>query len=134
MATWKVSASSEVIARTISAPLRSESLKSSWIWSRPVFFQSSAGCITGSSTSWAPIAFISSRMIASTFWITRRPAGRYVHMPAAIWRISPARTISLWLRASASCGGSLRVGSRYEESRVMGAVEDICAAGGGRPA
>ena len=32
-------------------------------------------------------------------------------MPAASWRTRPARTISLWLTASAPAGSSLTVGS-----------------------
>ena len=71
-----MTASSWVIASTIGDPLRSSSLNSSPIAYRPVFSQASAGCSTGISISWQPIASISSRMIASTFRCTRHPAGR----------------------------------------------------------
>ena len=42
---------------------------------RPVSCQSSAGCTTGMVSSTAPARFISSRTMASTFWITRKPMG-----------------------------------------------------------
>ena len=59
--------SSWVIASTSGDPLRSSSLNISSIPIRPVFSQISAGCNTGISISWHPIASISSRMICSTF-------------------------------------------------------------------
>ena len=79
---WWVMHSSWVIASTSGEPLRSSSLNISSIPYRPVFFQGSAGCSTGISISWHPIASISSRMIASTLRCTRQPAGRYVQSPA----------------------------------------------------
>ncbi|MDT4832205.1 hypothetical protein FQZ97_657480 [compost metagenome] len=45
---------------------------------RPVSCQNSAGCTTGIVSSTAPARFISSRTIASTLRITRRPMGMYV--------------------------------------------------------
>jgi hypothetical protein len=48
-------------------PLRSVSLKRAGMRIRPVCSQSSAGVSTGQSISWPPIAFISSRMIWTTF-------------------------------------------------------------------
>ena len=42
----------------------------------------SAGCSTGISISWPPIASISSRTIWTTRWCTRQPAGSHVHSPA----------------------------------------------------
>ena len=72
------------------------------------------------SSSWPPIAFISSRTICTTRSCTRQPAGSHDHNPAPTCRISPARTISLWETASASAGGSRSVGRKYSESRVMG--------------
>src|SRR4030095_14080308 len=39
-------------------------------------------------------------------------------MPAASWRTSPARTMSLWLMASASAGASRRVGVRERIQRI----------------
>ena len=62
----------------------------------------------GISISWAPIASISSRMIASIFRIERIPAGIQVQSPAPSWRISPARTIRRCEIASASAGSSRR--------------------------
>ncbi len=109
---WNVTASSCVIASTSSEPLRSVSLNSSSMSRRPVLRHGSAGCSTGISISCAPIASISSRTIATTRWCTRQPAGSHVHMPAPIWRISPARTISLCEIASASAGACFSVGSR----------------------
>ena len=44
---------------------------------RPLSCQISAGCMTGMSISWQPMASISSRMICSIFCMTRQPAGRY---------------------------------------------------------
>src|SRR5438128_562442 len=41
-------------------------------------------------------------------------------MPAPIWRIRPARTISLCEIASASAGGCFSVGRRYSDRRVIG--------------
>ena len=64
------------------------------------------------SISCPPIASISSRMMPTTRWCTLHPAGSQVHMPAPIWRIRPARTISLCEIASASPGASFSVGSR----------------------
>ena len=43
--------------------------------SGPISCQSSAGCTTGISSSTAPARFISSRTMASTLRITRRPSG-----------------------------------------------------------
>src|SRR5207253_4839959 len=82
----------------------------------------SAGCITGMSISWPPIASISSRTICSTLRWTRHPAGRNVHRPEASWRIMPARTSSLCDSASASAGGSFTVGRKYELRRVTGSA------------
>src|SRR5437667_5162451 len=39
-------------------------------------------------------------------------------MPAASWRTSPARTMSLWLMASASAGSSRSVGMRERVQRM----------------
>ena len=41
-------------------------------------------------------------------------------MPAAVWRISPARSISLWLTICASEGLSLMTGRKYRETRKGG--------------
>ena len=108
-----VTTSSWVMASTMSAPLRSCSLNSSSMPARPLRRHSSIGCSTGMSISWPPIAFISSRMIDTTRWCTRQPAGSHDHRPAPTWRMSPARTISLCESASASDGASFSVGSRY---------------------
>jgi hypothetical protein len=121
---WKVTASSWVIASTSSEPLRSVSLNSSSISILPVLRHGSAGCSTGISISCAPIASISSRMMPTTRWCTRQPAGIHVHMPAPICLTRPALTISLWETASASAGACFSVGSRYSERRGMG-VEGI---------
>ena len=72
------------------------------------------------SSSWAPIASSSSRTICSILRCTRQPAGSHVHRPEPTWRMSPARTMSLCERASASAGGSRSVGSRRLVRRVMG--------------
>ncbi len=97
----------------MSAPLRSLSLKSSSpiVCQRPDCCQISAGLTTGYSISWQPIDSISSRMTASILRMTRQPAGRKTYTPAASCRTSPARTMSLWLTASAPAGSSLTVGS-----------------------
>ena len=58
-------------------------------------------------------------MISTTRWWTRQPAGSQVHMPAPIWRTSPALTISLCEIASASLGGCFSVGSRNWDRRVI---------------
>ena len=76
---------------------------------RPVSRHSSAGCTDGISSSSAPIAFISSRTIASTLRTTRRPIGIHVKIPDVSRRIMPVRSISLWLTISASEGSSLSV-------------------------
>ena len=39
-------------------------------------FQNLAGLMTGMSSSWQPMPFISSRMMAATLCMTRQPAGR----------------------------------------------------------
>ena len=64
------------------------------------------------SISSPPIAFISSRMIWTTFSCTRQPAGSHVHSPAPSCRIMPARTSSLCESASASAGACFSVGRR----------------------
>src|SRR5579862_2658875 len=92
------------------APLRSSSRKRMSIFARPVCSQSSIGVSTGISISWPPIASISSRMICSTFWCTRQPRGRKLQSPAPTWRMKPPRTSSWCDAASASAGGSRRVG------------------------
>src|SRR5271167_901184 len=66
-------------------------------------------------------------MIATARWWTRHPAGSHVHMPAPIWRISPALTISLCEIASASAGGCFSVGRRYSERRVIGRSAQSCS-------
>src|SRR5215510_3460002 len=40
-------------------------------------------------------------------------------MPAASWRTRPARSMSLWLSASASAGSSRRVGTSDFDSRML---------------
>ena len=69
--------SSWVMPRARSAPRRSLSLNSSSPISsqRPLSSHSSAGCMTGIRISWAPIRFISSRMIPMTLSRTRWPSG-----------------------------------------------------------
>jgi len=42
---------------------------------RPLRCQISAGCMTGITNSWAPIRFISSRMMPMTFSRTRTASG-----------------------------------------------------------
>ena len=74
----------------------------------------------GQSISCPPIAFISSRMIWTTFWCTRQPSGRNVHSPAPTCRMKPPRTRSLWLAASASAGSSRRVGRKSCDARIRG--------------
>src|ERR671925_1688014 len=68
--------------------------------------------------SWPPIAFISSRMIWSTFRCTRHPSGRYDQRPAAVCRMKPPRTSRRWLAASASPGSSRSVGMKSWEARM----------------
>src|SRR5438445_2005687 len=41
-------------------------------------------------------------------------------MPAASWRMNPARTSSWWLATCASAGFSLRVGTNEREVRMAG--------------
>ena len=71
--------SSWVMASAMSAPLRSLKRNSSppMASQRPDCCQISAGLMTGMSISWQPMAFISSRITAAIFCITRQPAGRY---------------------------------------------------------
>ena len=109
---WNVIVSSCVSGSTNGRPLRSVSLKTSGIAIRPVRSQSSAGVSTGQSISWPPIASISSRMIWTTFWWTRQPAGSQVKRPAPTWRMKPPRRSSLCETASASAGSSRRVGRK----------------------
>ena len=70
--------SSWVMASAMSAPLRSlrRNISSPIASQRPDSCQISAGCSTGMSISWQPMASISSRMMFSTLRITRQPAGR----------------------------------------------------------
>src|SRR5580698_2465739 len=49
-------------------------------------------------------------------------------MPAASWRIIPARNISRWDAISASFGFSRRMGRKYRDRR-MKSLEDLCLAG-----
>ena len=67
------------MASAMSAPLRSLRRNSSppMASQRPLSCQISAGCSTGMSISWQPMASISSRMISSILRIKRQPAGRY---------------------------------------------------------
>ena len=75
---WNVTASSCVIARTMLralAVLELEHLVE--VGQRPVLLPQLRGWMrTGMSSSWPPIASISSRMTAAIFWMTRQPAGR----------------------------------------------------------
>src|SRR6266540_1051440 len=119
---WNVIVSSCENGRTNGRPLRSCSLKTIGIAMRPDVSQSSAGVRTGQSISWPPIASISSRMICTTFWCTRQPSGKYVHRPAPTCRMKPPRTSSWWLAASASAGGSRRVGKKSREARTITVV------------
>src|SRR5919198_3890281 len=66
--------------------------------------------------SWPPMAFISSRMIWSTFRCTRQPSGRYDQRPAPVCRMKPPRTSRRWLTASASPGSSRSVGMKSSEA------------------
>ena len=86
---------------------------------RPVVSQSSAGVSVGQSISWPPIASISSRMICSIRMCTRQPSGRKLQRPAPIWRMKPPRTSSRCEAASASAGGSRRVGRKSCEARAI---------------
>src|SRR5689334_2044118 len=43
-------------------------------------------------------------------------------MPAAVWRTSPARSMSLWLTIWASAGLSLRTGRKARDQRMAGAL------------
>ncbi len=62
--------------------------------------------------------------------LVRAPtAGSQDQSPAPICRTSPARTINLWLRASASAGASRSVGSRYSDRRVIGRAKGTRAGG-----
>ena len=67
------------MASAMSAPLRSlrRNISPPMASQRPLSCQISAGCSTGMSISWQPMASISSRMICSIFCMTRQPAGRY---------------------------------------------------------
>ena len=76
---------------------------------RPVSCQSSAGWITGITSSSAPARFISSRMIASTLRSVRSPSGIHVYRPVPSFLIIPARSISFTLVTSASAGASFWV-------------------------
>ena len=69
--------SSCVMPRARAAPLRSLSrnISSPMTSQRPLRCQSSAGCMTGIRISWAPILFISSRMMPMTFSRTRTASG-----------------------------------------------------------
>ena len=86
---------------------------------RPVVSQSSAGVSVGARISWPPIASISSRMICSIRMCTRQPSGSIAHRPAPIWRMKPPRTSSWCEAASASAGGSRRVGRKSCEARAI---------------
>src|SRR5688500_10722008 len=48
-------------------------------------------------------------------------------MPAASWRTSPARTMSLWLMASASAGSSRSVGISDRVQRMAGLLDLVGA-------
>jgi hypothetical protein len=69
--------SSCVTLSTLTAPLWSvtRNITSSIDSQRPLVCHTSAGCIVGSSTSCAPIAFISCRMIPMTLARTRTASG-----------------------------------------------------------
>ena len=69
--------SSCVMPRAMSAPLRSlrRNISSPMTSQRPLRCHTSAGCMIGIRISWAPILFISSRMIAMTFSRTRTASG-----------------------------------------------------------
>jgi hypothetical protein len=86
--------------------------------SRPVSRHSSIGCSAGISSSRAPAASISSRMIRVAFCSTRRPRGRYEYAPGPTWRIRPARSKNTWLGATASVGVSFCVGIRARDQRT----------------
>ena len=86
---------------------------------RPVVSQSSAGVSVGARISWPPIASISSRMICSIRMCTRQPSGSIAQRPAPIWRMKPPRTSSWCDAASASAGGSRRVGRKSCEARAI---------------
>src|SRR5678815_4249967 len=51
-------------------------------------------------------------------------------MPAESWRISPARTRSLWLTASASAGSSRRVGMKVWDQRTTRLLVETSQANG----
>ena len=76
---------------------------------RPVSCHSSAGWITGITSSSAPARFISSRMICSTLRSVMRPSGIHVYRPLPSFLIMPARSMSFWLTTSASAGASFSV-------------------------
>ena len=115
-----VKISSCVIASSISASRRSFSFTRipSTSSHRPVFFQISAGCTTGSSISWPPMASISWRMMFWTLRATRRPSGSRDHEPAIRRRMKPPRTSNRWFAASASAGSSRRVGMNASDQRM----------------
>ncbi len=87
---------------------------------RPDSCHSSAGWITGITSSRAPARFISSRTMVSTLRSTRSPIGSQLYRPAARRRIRPARSISWWLMTSASAGVSFIVLIGYRESLIVG--------------
>src|SRR5579885_538962 len=116
---WKVAVSSWGSGRMNRRPERSCVWKIASIDARPVASQSSTGVSTGISISWPPIASISSRMICSILRCTRQPSGSHVHRPALTCRMKPPRTSSLCETASASAGGSRRVGRNSFEARAI---------------
>ena len=76
--------------------------------------------MTGIKSSMAPVRFISSRTMFSTFRSTRRPIGIHVYRPDALALIRPARSMSLWLGNAASAGASLRVEMKNWEAFIVG--------------
>ena len=74
-AACQVTISSWVMPSTILRPPRSSRRNCSARPYLPVASHISAGCITGIRSSCAPMRFISSRMMASTRWMTRSPMG-----------------------------------------------------------
>ena len=83
-----------------------------------------AGSTIGTRISCEPAASISSRTIASIFFVTRMPRGIVVYTPAISLRTKAPRSSRRWLGASASAGSSLSVRAKSFDSRMRGKDTD----------